>query len=97
MVIIIDDDLIKYLDHEGYGATKAYGCIINNIMIEHGRVLQAHKEYLPVKCRKADYLKIIWIEPLSHDGFHNNQDRYKFNNSLTEMAKFHEEVLPLPL
>ena len=43
VVIVIDDDLIKYLDHEGYGATKAYGRIINNIMIEHGRVLQAHR------------------------------------------------------
>ena len=34
IVIVLDDDLIKYLDIDGYGVVKSLGRIVNNIMTE---------------------------------------------------------------
>ena len=97
IVIVMDNDLIKYLDLDGYGVDKSYGRMVNNIMTEHERVIQTQREFLPTKSKKDHYPMIIWIEAPMHENYANNLQRNKFNKCLNTMASFHRNVISLHL
>ena len=96
ILVIPDDDLIKVVD-QGFGFSDSMGRIIHHIMLEHNRIIAAHKENLPRKSRKVGYPQIVWIEAPLRVNFSNNSARVKFNTALESMAKHHENVHTLKL
>ena len=97
IVLVADDDIIKCLNHSGYGISKNLGRLVNNIMGYYSRIIETYKEYLPNKSKRQDYPHIIWIEAPLHEAFHNNEERGKFNSCLLEMGKLHQNVSVLKL
>ena len=47
IVIVPDDDIIKYVNFSNFGVSEAYGRLINHIMVEHNRLLETQMEFLP--------------------------------------------------
>ena len=97
IVIVLDDDLIKFLNHEGYGITKSLGWLINNLMIEYDRLIETQKEYLSYKSKKSSHPILIWIEAPLHNEFDNNSEHLKFNKCLQEKSLFRRNMVSLHL
>ena len=66
-------------------------------MTEHERAVSAFKEYLPAKSLRSDFPQILWIQAPMHDGFTNNNLRYKFNKCLEDCVKSHSSTWTLAL
>ena len=97
IVVVPEDDIIRCLSEFNSGLTKNLGRLVNYIMIEHERGISSFKENLPAKAKREGYPHILWILPPSHDNFHNNAMRYKFNKCVEDMAKYHTNVSCLEL
>ena len=95
IVVVPDDDIIKYFGYNDHDMTKAYYSILNNIMAEHNKLLMTQKEFLPLKAKKFYYPQIIWIQAPIHKSFNNNNMRELFNHSLNEVVKFHDNTFVL--
>ena len=77
VVMVLDDDIIKYFNigdasMEMAEYSKQLGHLMNSIMTDFDKLLRAQKEYLPPKCKRSLYPQIIWIEPPVHQQFTSN-------------------------
>ena len=99
VVIIADNDLMRYFDPEDNEVSKNIGKVLNWLMSEFGRIISAHKEHLPTKAVKPTYPTFIWIETPLHDNFNSQENllRAKFNKALEMVAQFHDSVYALKL
>ena len=97
MVIVPDDDLIKFLANKAT-SNEAYRKILGAIMKQHNCYITTQKEWLPTKSKKGRlFPQIIWIDPPLHDNFVNNQTRNHFNRMLNETVKYHFNTISLGL
>ena len=94
IIIVVDDDIIRYLNFYNFGISEAFGKLINHIMVEHNRILEAYLEYLPKRAIPpgGELPQIFWIALPLHTNFANNSARNKFTKALNTMAKFHLNV-----
>ena len=97
VVIVPDDDMIKYLHHYGSGISNALGRLVDKVMGDHEKSTSSHKDYLPEKCKRDAYPYFIWIQAPLHININNNPERVKFNHCIDRMTKFHSKVLSLQL
>ena len=98
IVVVLDDDLIKYLNFNQYGFSYASRCLLSYIMIEFKRILEAHAEHLPKKAKHTDDApKFVWIQPPLHRNFTNNTLHNKFAKVCDEMARIHPNNFTLEL
>ena len=97
IAIVLDDDLVKYLNHDGCGASKAIGRILNELMIDFRKLVTRQKEFLDKKSKKALYPQFVWIEAPINVNFGNNTGRRKYNDRLHAVSKFHENVTILEM
>ena len=78
LVIIIEDDFIKYLEHNDYGATELFGKVLNYIESELQKTILKFKRMLPPKAVKLGFPQMVWIAPSLHQNYINNTMRKKF-------------------
>ena len=99
VVIVLDDDLIKYYgaEEDPESLMKALKRLLNELMTEFRKVVSTQKERLPKKALKAFYPQFVWIQAPLNREFGNNSQREIFNKSLIATAKFHENVSILEL
>ena len=102
VIIVPDDDIIKLIFHEDSEATEpdilqSFSRMLNHIMTEHERTISAFKEHLPSKSLKSDFPQILWVQAPFHDGFCNNDLRFKFNHCMEEVCKLHVNTHSLML
>ena len=98
VVIVPDDDLIRFMRHRKCGISNLnFQRVINWLMNEYERTLLAYKEKLHSKLKKVYYPYFIWIEAPLHSEFDNNRDREIFNAALKEVSLLHEDVAVLEL
>ena len=99
LVVVPDDDLITYVNHQTAGLTKILDRVINWLMKEYSHIIDAQKDYLPVKAKRNHLLQIVWIEAPHHDNFMDidNEMRAKFNACLRTIGKLYDNVSVLEL
>ena len=97
LVIVLDNDLIKYLNFYDFGVSEALGKLISYLMTEIDRMISSQRDYLPKKCKRYNMPAIIWIEASLHHNFNNNNVTEKFNASLHKMVNFHSNTYILQL
>ena len=95
VVIVPDDDMVHYLNHQGQGITKPLCHMVDHLMGEFTKLVEIQKDFLLKKCKKLGYPQFIWIEAPLHDNFVNNHDRIKFNRALNTAVKFHDDTYVL--
>ena len=88
MVIVVpDDDLLRFIQNKNDTSSFTWGKIIHWIMMEMTKTVKAYKELIPKKSQRLGEPFIIWIEAPEHKLFRNNHLRIKFNTCLKNMAK----------
>ena len=66
-------------------------------MTDFGRVVEVHKEYLPMKAKRWNYPQFLWISPPYQVNFQNNQAREILAKSLDLVSKYHKNVTVVEL
>ena len=97
IIIVMDDDLIKYIDVDSKDIAEVLSRLLDNIMKEHNKTIAIHKDFLPPRAQRKHFPQFIWIKAPVHNNFSNNAERIKFNSALTNMVKFHANTSVLEL
>ena len=97
IVIVLDDDLIRFTSAKHTANSFTFGWIIHWLMTEFDRMMKSFKEKLPNKAKKAGFPHWLWIEPPLHKSFQDNDLRRKFGQCLQNMGKLHTDTLVLVL
>ena len=83
IVVVLEDDIIRYLNFNDYGVTTLYGRVIEFMSSNVRNAVDKFKEqFLPTRAKRSQYPMIIWIMPTSHMHYRNNTLRRKFAHEL---------------
>ena len=72
IIIILEDDILSYLDHNDYGATEMYGKIITYLESEIQKSILNFKSFMPKKAKRVGCPHFVWIAPSSNSSYANN-------------------------
>ena len=95
VVIVPDNDIIKYIKGHHATSSAAMERILKWLMSQMDRLIATQREYLPLKARS--YPTMIWIAPPSHRNFCNNELRKNFTRALEKCASYHNKTFALHL
>ena len=92
VIIVLEEDLLKAINHYKVGASLAIEPCVHWLMSELHELSTKYKTKLPTKARKFRYPQFLWISAVFHDGFKSgNYYREKFNTCLMQTSsKFRE-------
>ena len=89
LIIVLEDDIINFLNYNDYGVTEMYGRVIEFLSREINESIQEFKQrYLPTKSKRDSIPQLVWILPTLHRNYRNSNLRRKFANEM-------EKILPL--
>ena len=97
IVIIIENDLIKFLKYTEFAVTDAYEEILNWIFNELKDIRDEIRKQLPFKAKKGGWPYYLWIEPTKHKSYSDLEQREVFVNTLRKVSSSHNESITLPL
>ena len=88
VIVVLDDDLIMYLDFKKDGAATLLGTWVQWIAKEFNRLLDIRRKQLPSKCVKTNTF-FYWVTAPIHSHFtkERNNLRMKFNLSLDAVIR----------
>ena len=87
IIFALDDDIIKFVDFEKYGASLALGKIMDALVESVNDVIKQRKEQLPKKALKDTHF--IWMGAPIHQAFSDaeNSLRVKLNTAMESIIK----------
>ena len=97
IVMVYDDNILQYAKNKGGTSSTVFERLLKWLICQCDRLISTQKEYLPIKAKKVNEPYFIWIQPLVHRNFKNNQLREKFAVCLEKTATYHENTFALPL
>ena len=97
IVVVLDDDLIKFININGFGMSMAYSRILHYLFSEFNKIIAARKDILPLKAKCLHYPELIWVNPPFNTGFVNNPQRNKFSKALDSTAAIYADNWSLQL
>ena len=69
IVVILDDDLIEFLQYKKYSVATLLGTWIEHLTDFMAESLQKHHQQLPSKAKLKQPTQVYWVESLSHNNF----------------------------
>ena len=87
IVIIFEDDLIKFLNYNDYGVTEMFKKVLEFLTKTIRKSIDEFKTSLPVKAKRVDTPQLVWILPTNHQNYLNNTLRRKFATELEKVTK----------
>ena len=97
IVIIMDDDLIHDANINNFGMSIVYGRIVHYLMCEFNKLVSTKKDKMPMKAVHPNYPHLLWINPLPHDLFGNNNQWYKLSKALDNTVVLYKNMWSLKL
>ena len=97
IVLILDDDLIRFVEYEGNDVIVTYKKILSWLMKEVHRLILSYKDLMPNKARRYKYPAVLWIAPPMNINFFNNDLRKDFIIALDDVVATYPEMWALQL
>ena len=97
IIIVLDNDMIKYINLNGYGISMAYGKLFHYIFSEFNKMIATRKDQFPLKAMKEHTRELLWINPPFHSSFTNNSQCNKFTKAMDTMAAIYADNWSLQL
>ena len=93
-IIILDDDLIEYMQYKRMAVASLYGTWLEYLAATLNSMLCTKRKGLPEKALPTDKTQIYWIEAANHKNFssENVQAREIFNNCLDMVIKTYDNM-----
>ena len=95
IMIVLEDDIIKTIDHKDHSLGKHYERRIKWLMSQYRRIIESFLEKLPLKCKREGWPKFLWVSPTLHKNYKNNVERKKFTQTLESNALITEKTTAL--
>ena len=92
VILVLDDDLLSVIDKNRRSNEHTIRKMINWLMRQFERIVEAQKELLPEKAKKMFYPHFMWVEAPHHKYFKNNELRRNFNKILADTAKLYSNT-----
>ena len=94
VLVVLDDNIIQFLDYLGYGISGFYGEWLEWIVNEMSKAIRDRKGQLPKKAVKDSYPMIYWVAPPVHKNMELKiiEARNKFNLVLTSLIKLQDNM-----
>ena len=90
IVIILEADVINEVRYKDFGASTAYGNVLDWLMAEYRKIISGFKDAMPNKCKIIDEPHVMWIQATRHKNYVDDEARGKFNNCLRILANVQE-------
>ena len=87
VIIVLDDDLMRYLDYLEQGLTELYGSWVEWIMRKLEIMTSERIASLPEKTKKFGYPQVYWVALPHHKNFKDNGARSRMVNALETTCK----------
>ena len=87
LLIVLDDDFIKFTKFEGKGLHGMLGNLIECTAKAIQNLIKRSKTQLPIKALREDYPMIYWAAAPNHIFFDDDESRKKFNLCLDNAIK----------
>ena len=88
MVVVLENDIINFLEYQGYGVTEMYGKVIEYLTKElQNTVIRFRNRYLPSKAFRSNWPQFIYITPSIHDSYKDNILRKKFTTEMNALLQ----------
>ena len=99
MVVLLDHDLIQYLEYTKFKVASLYGLWIEYLSETLAEALQNRKSSLPKKAKLSEETQVYWVEPVNQGNFDyvDQQTRDKFTHCLEANAKAFEPMRVLKI
>ena len=97
VVIVLEDDLINYVNIHTFGMSMVFGKILHYIFSEFNKIITAKKDILKPKSRRNCYSELLWINPPFNKDFSNNPQHSKFGKALNTTASIYADNWSLQL
>ena len=68
IIVVIEDGLIYDAEYDNYSAV-VFTEELNHIAKTYAKIVKNYKEMVPVKSKKDDYPKFMWVMAPHHDSF----------------------------
>ena len=91
IVLVLDDDIIEYIDYEGQGLSTLIGMCVEWLCKEFEYLVKLAKKALPAKAVRDGYPQIYWVAP-PHHKFLDNHLRTKMTNVLEVALKDFKDI-----
>ena len=93
-MIVLDGDLIKYLDWNRRGISTMYGTWLDWLVKEFSALLDSKRKVLPAKVKSQVFT--YWLLAPQHVAFgEDNMRRTRFNQSMESVVKQYESSMHL--
>ena len=92
IVIVMDDDLLRYLQYAAVGATGMLGEWIEWLTSQTVELCRLRTVSLPRKAVKIGYPQIYWATPPHHKNFLDNFGRTKITNAIESVCRTFDNV-----
>ena len=92
IIVVLDDDLITFLDFKHEGVATLLGSWVSWLVKEFDEIIKTRNGQLPLKLKKYNPF-FYWVTAPTHSGFSKarNNLRVKFNLSLESVIRSHSE------
>ena len=74
IVVILEDDLINYINYDDYGVTALYGRILDTLSRDLSAAVNKFREFLPQRAKKDAWPQFVWILPSTHNNYERNEN-----------------------
>ena len=105
IVVVIEDDVIKFLDKYGkinrkagekiLGESDAYGRAAHWLLNEYKKVITSFKDLLNNKNKRPKWPHVLWLLPSTNVGYFNNDQRRKFGDALASLVRLYDDMSAL--
>ena len=90
IIVILDDDLIRYLDYYEGGLAGIYGEWLEWLMEQMNILFKERREILPPKAVNYGYPQVYWVGPPHHKLFFDNRERKCMGNCIESVCKLYD-------
>ena len=93
IIVVLDDDLITFLNFKEEGMATLLGTWIDWLVKEFNTLIESRKKQIPKKSYNDDLPFFYWVAAPTHSCFskERNNLRIKFNLSLDSVIRAHQE------
>ena len=94
LIIVLDDDLIEFLQYQKIGVSTLYDNWLEFIAGNVTQALDIRCKQLPLAVVGKDSTQVYWVEPAPHYNFceENKQMREKFSMCLDYLCKIYDNM-----
>ena len=87
VLIIINMDLMEFLEYDGCGVSTMYGTWLEWLAAEYHQMMESRIKNLPMKALHKDVAQMYWMAVPYHFEFDDGENRNRFNACLDSVMK----------